>query len=237
MCYWVGPGILSLVLSSLTREQVCAKSSLNMTWRKSTLPPWSRKLDMNEMPNPRKCVSRPASHQLHHQIAGLEDQLSTWWPKWSAIWNQQWADDVYGFWLRYFSWYLVQSWMLCNYGCSCGYFAQEQVAHISYAMMSGGRVLWSIQSMSRAGIYLRHLEGRVWSQVPLQLNMHWQSGLHCNCQNACVFREAETHSDSGLPFARVLLKQDSRAASYWHEIWSRGYRNQGPSGAHFCDAP
>ena len=32
-------GILSLGLSSLTRENVCAKSTLNITWQISTLPP------------------------------------------------------------------------------------------------------------------------------------------------------------------------------------------------------
>jgi len=39
--------------------------------------------------------------------------------QWSTIWNQQWAYDVYGFWLGYFYWYSVQSWMLCNHICRC----------------------------------------------------------------------------------------------------------------------
>ena len=161
-----------------------------------------RTLHMNDE-NPRKSVSRPAGHKLDHQIAGLEDQLSPWWPKWSAIWNQQWADDVYGFWLRYFSWYLVEPWMLCNYGCSCGYFAQEQVAHISYAMMSGGRVLWSIQSMRELAYIYGILKDVYGAKCPLNST--------CIDNQACiviakmpVFPE-KTNSNSGLSFAQVLF--------------------------------
>jgi len=60
--------------------------------------------------------------------------------------------------------------------------------------------------MSRAGIHLRHLEGLLWRRVHIHPHIHRQSGLHCDGQNACVFREAEAYSNSSMSFARVLLE-------------------------------
>ena len=55
--------------------------------------------------------------------------------------------------------------------------------------------------------------------------------------STCLHNYGFLTLDSCLSFVLVLLKQDGRASSHWHEIWSCGYRNQGPSGARFCDAP
>ena len=114
------------------------------------------------------------------RLSSTSSDRWTWRPptalmtQWSTISNQQWAYDVYWFWLCYFCWYSVQSWMLCNHVCRCGYCAQEQVAHISYAILSGSRILWTIWSMSRAGIHPRHLEGLLRRRVPIHPDIHRQ---------------------------------------------------------------
>ena len=111
-------------------------------------------------------------------------------------------------------------------------FAGAAVAHRSKShksvMLSSAAAEYyeASEGLSRASVHPRYLEGLLRRRVPIHPDIHRQSGLHCNGQNARVFREAEAHSNSSLPFARVLLKQDGRKipAKKWGdtEIAERG---------------
>ena len=71
----------------------------------------------------------------------------------------------------------MQSWVLCDHVCRCGYCKQEPVTQISYALVGGGQVLWSVRRMPRADIHPWHLNRFLRSWVTLHPDIHNHEAL------------------------------------------------------------
>ena len=69
---------------------------------------------------------------------------------------------------------------------------QEQFTQISYALISGGWVSWSVRRMPRAGRHLWNLEGFLRRRVALHPDTNRQSGLYCHSHKP-AFSKKQKH--------------------------------------------